>query len=265
MHRPPKLLAHRALIVVMALMAALQASTARADVRREGTWPENDALVTLSAPGLPRAEAIRRLAAEAGWSVVIQGSLPGTVDMQVKKQPASKVLELILSDGNYRASREGDLVMIAPAAPSDRPPSDDRAPAPVASSAPASAPPASPRARGRRPHGEDRVVTGSSIRIEKDQVVGDLVVLGGSAEVLGTVSGDVAVFGGSLEVKRGARVYGDVATFGGSVTLDEGARIDGDVNVVGGSLDRHDQASVGIRAPRSRRMKRRNPAAKPPP
>jgi hypothetical protein len=88
-------------------------------------------------------------------------------------------------------------------------------------------------------------VTGSHLRIAPEEVVGDLAIFGGSADVLGTVSGDVAVFGGSLELEPGAHVFGDVATFGGSVHVADGARVDGDVSVLGGKLDRGEQAVVG--------------------
>jgi cytoskeletal protein CcmA (bactofilin family) len=222
----------------IAVLVGIHASFAHAEVRREGSWPENDPLVSLSVENLSRAEAIRRLATEAGWSVVVEGMAPGTIDVHVKKQPASKVLDLIVAGGDYRAHRDGDLIAIAPFAP----PAAEPGPSAPAAGAPADSTMTS--TRGSRPHGKDRVVTGSSVTIAKDEVVGDLVVLGGSAEVSGTVSGDIAVFGGSLEIKNGARVFGDVATFAGSVELDEGAHVDGDVSVLGGSLDRHDNAVV---------------------
>ncbi len=92
------------------------------------------------------------------------------------------------------------------------------------------------RAETRR--GEDRVVTGGSTRVEADDVVHDLVVMGGSAEVLGTVTGDVTVMGGSAKLKNGAHVEGDIAVIGGSVNVEEGATVDGDVGTVGGRVKR---------------------------
>jgi cytoskeletal protein CcmA (bactofilin family) len=225
--------------VLIAIAVMIAAADGRADVQREGTWPENDKLVTLTFQETPRAEAVRRLAKEAGWSVVVEGTAPGTVDVQVTKQPPSKVLDLILAGGDYRARRDGALISIAPVAKAVE---ETARPAESGGTAPHAAAKA---ARGARPHGKDRVVTASSVTIGKDEVVGDLVVLGGSATVLGTVSGDIAVFGGSLEIKEGAHVFGDVATFGGSAALDEGARVDGDVSVLGGSLERNDKAIVG--------------------
>ena len=88
-------------------------------------------------------------------------------------------------------------------------------------------------------------MTGSSLRIEKHEVVHDVTVLGGSLEVLGTVTGDIDVAGGSTKVRSGARVYGDISTMGGSVVVDDSARVDGDIEVVGGSLSRSEKAIIG--------------------
>lgn len=243
----------------LGVAVALACGSTLAGVRRSGTWPPVEGeLVTFSAQGLSRPEAIRRLADKAGWSVVlVQGATSGTVDVQVTKQPAAKVLELILGDRDYLARRDGDLISIAPVAAAhgeDDPDDDDAARADHAARgdddagshrAGASAPGSSGARSEPRPHGKDRVVAGHSVTIGRDEIVGDLVVMGGSAEVLGQVSGDVAVFAGSLRLREGGHVFGDVATFGGSVELDQGARVDGDLSVVGGSVDRHDKAIVG--------------------
>jgi hypothetical protein len=247
--------------VALGVAVALAGGSSVAGVRRSGTWPPvARELVTFSAQGLPRAQAIRRLADKAGWSVVVQGATSGTVDVQVTRQPAAKVLELILGDRDYLARRDGDLISIAPAAAAhgddddpdeaDATRDDDAARGDDAADrdhagAGASARGSAGAGREPRPHGKDRVVAGNSITIGRDEVVGDLVVMGGSAEVLGRVSGDVSVFAGSLRVREGGHVFGDVATFGGSVELDQGARVDGDLSVVGGSVDRHDKAIVG--------------------
>jgi cytoskeletal protein CcmA (bactofilin family) len=229
--------------VAAAVVIACASSVASASVRRSGDWPAGNAeLVTFSAKDLSRAEAIRQLADKVGWSVVVQGVDDGadSVDIHVAKQPATKVLDLILRDGNYVAQRDGQLISIAPT-PAAPVAGDDTG------GAGSLAPPQSAvvdRGRARR-HGKDRVVTGSSIIVGKDEVVGDLVVFGGSADVLGQVSGDVSVFAGSVHVREGGRVLGDVATFGGSVALDRGARVDGDLSVVGGSVKRDEGAIVG--------------------
>jgi hypothetical protein len=236
----------KSLLTALALL--LVTSSAIAEVVRSGDWPA-DEKVTLSVAKLPRAEAIQRLAEKAGWSVVVE-ELPGSaVDVAVKDQPAVKVLEILLSDGRYSAKRDGKLVHIQKLA-------DDAvvpAPAPAASAEPApSAAPAEPAAKeapeakkgDARAHededatetqsGEDRVVTGGSTRVESGETVHDLVVMGGSAEIAGTVTGDVVVMGGSAKALPGSHVKGDVTVFGGSFDVADGAKVQGKVDVIGG-------------------------------
>jgi hypothetical protein len=221
-------------MVAWALLAAggsLAPAPARADMRREGEWPaDEDERVTLSIEG-PRAEALRRLAEAAGWNVIAIGAQTDPVSIQVKDQPAAKVLELLLSDGSYVAKREGQVIAIAPQAGAATPAAP--APQPMAAEPEKSEPPQ---------RGKDRVITGSSAVVRPDEVVGNLTVLGGSAEVYGTVTDDIAVFGGSLEVHDGAHVYGDVAILGGSAEIAKGAQVDGDVSSLGGSVEREDAA-----------------------
>ncbi len=45
--------------------------------------------------------------------------------------------------------------------------------------------------------GRDRVIFGSSVVIDSEETVGDLVVFGGSVKILGRVGGDLVVFGGN--------------------------------------------------------------------
>ena len=222
-------------VLLLGLALALPIGEARAEVRREGAWPGDDQeLVSLSIEGVSRAEAIRRLADAADWSVVVHGALAGTVDVQVKDQPAGRVLELILTGEPYVAQREGKMVAIAPARPSARPAGGALPEPPPLPTQP------DVRARpvGQRGRGEDRVVTGSNVTIARDEVVDNLTVLGGSAEVFGTVSGDLAVFGGSVQLHDSAHVHGDLTTMGGSVDVADGAVVDGDISTLGGHVDR---------------------------
>lgn len=97
---------------IVALVIGSLSSVAQAAVRLEGDWPDEDELVSLDAKQLPRSEAVRRIAEAAGWSLVHHA--PGTdpVDLHVTKQPASKVLSMILSDDDYVARRDGTLVVV---------------------------------------------------------------------------------------------------------------------------------------------------------
>ncbi len=95
----------------------------------------------------------------------------------------------------------------------------------------------------RRVRRDTQVVVADSLTIEEDEISDDVVVVGGSLEVLGEVRGDAAVVGGSGTVS--GEVTGDVAVIGGSVDLEEGSRVGGDVIAVGGSVERAEGAEIG--------------------
>jgi cytoskeletal protein CcmA (bactofilin family) len=225
-----------ALVTVAAFVLCV--APARADVHQKGAWPEAGAEhVTLSFNG-SRADAISKLAEAAGWSVVVRGVPACDMNVEVKDQPAASVLELVLSDASYVATRTGNMIAIAPEAPTV--PAPSALPQPPSAAAAAAATPAKD-ARKSKAGGKDRTVTGHSVTIAADEVVADLTVLGGSAEVFGTVTGDVSVFGGSMEIRDGAHVYGDVSVVGGAVDIATGAQVDGDVNCTGGEVKRGEQ------------------------
>lgn len=259
---------------VLAALSALSLSSASlAEVRRKGSWPDKDKLVSLELRRVPRDEAIKKLAEAAGWSVVVHAPNGDPVDVRVKDQPAGKVLDLLLLDSSYEARRDGSLISIARvgAAAADDPPgpagileppaipapqippvppvppipaSPPEPPAPLAPPTPP-APPAPPPPPAIHARGPDRIITGDSITIEKGDVVHDVSVFGGSLKVLGTVTGDVNVMGGSVRIREGGSVLGDAAVLGGSLTVEDGGRIDGDVELVGGKLKRGEKAIIG--------------------
>src|SRR5262245_44346379 len=99
--------------------AAFSASAARAEVRHQGDW-DDDKEVTLDLEKVPRTEAVKRLAAAAGWSVVIDTSPgPDLVSIHVKDQPADKVLDVLLSNDRYVAIRDDNLIHIKLAGPDE--------------------------------------------------------------------------------------------------------------------------------------------------
>jgi hypothetical protein len=225
-------------------------NTARADVRLDGVWPSDEKTVTLDVDRIPRSEAVKRLADAAGWSIVISAPAHDMLDIHVKDQPASKVLELILSDGKYVARRNGNLVLLrvddGTPAPAISPPPLPAAPPIPAPPAVAPIPPIPPIPAIVSPkRAEDRTVTGGRLKIRSDETVHDVSVFGGSVDVYGTVTGDLAVMGGRAEVHEGAHIQGSATAVGGSLRIRDGARVDGDVGVIGGSLKRDDKASVG--------------------
>ncbi|MFB3882095.1 MAG: sugar-binding domain-containing protein [Armatimonadota bacterium] len=74
----------------------------------------------------------------------------------------------------------------------------------------------------------DVVRMGSGVTIPADQkVVGDVVCIGGTADVYGYVTGSVVAVGGSVHARSGARIGGDAVAVGGQVEKEEGAIISG--------------------------------------
>ena len=233
--------------------APLLTSDASAAVTREGAWPDADKLISVDASGLSRSEAVKRIADAAGWNVVVHAPAGDPIDIHVKNQPAGKVLDLVLSDAAYVAHRDGTLIDIqraaappAAAVVPEAPPAPIVPPLPVIPAVPAAAPsPTPPAIATASVRGEDRVITGGSLRIEKGETVNDVTVYGGSVDVFGTVTGDMVVTGGSAHIHQGGHVEGDATTVGGSLNVDDGATVDGDVGVVGGVLKRSEGARIG--------------------
>ncbi len=259
----------------IAVASVASVATASAHVRRVGAWPDADKPVTLDADAMPRRDALRKLADAAGWSLVVHAPPGDPVDVHVKAQPASKVLELLLEDGDYVVRRDGTLVSVdrdttvpssapadsrgvggvppvppVPAAP-PVPPSPPTPPAVASAPAPASTDVSIKLGSGSseivEPHkrGQDRTVMGGSVTIEKGEIARDVTVFGGNVDIQGEATGDVTVFGGSAHLHEGARIRGDAMVFGGSLELDKGARVDGDVSAAGGSLVRDPGSIVG--------------------
>lgn len=79
----------------------------------------------------------------------------------------------------------------------------------------------------------DRVRVGASIEVAEGEVIaGDVVAVGGSVEVDGTVEGDVVAVGGSVDLGPEAVVEGEVTAVGGTIDRAPGAVIHGTVNEV---------------------------------
>jgi hypothetical protein len=238
----------------LALVVGLS-GVAAAGVSHEGTWPGSDKHVTLDAPHVTRSEAVTQLAKAAGWSVVLRmdddAKAGKPFDVHVTDQPADKVLDVVLGDGDWVAKRDGSLITISAAPPGAAstlpsvPVVPQVAAVPTVPAVPAvpTTPPAVPPMATVR--GEDRVIHGGSLVVGADEIVHDVTILGGSLELLGTATGNVTVLGGSAHIKKGSHVIGSATAVGGSIDIDDGAQVDGDVGVVGGSLDRHKGSKIG--------------------
>ena len=73
----------------------------------------------------------------------------------------------------------------------------------------------------------DVVVMGGSVTVE-GTVKGDTVVMGGTLTIAGTVKGDAVVVGGTLILKPTAQIKGDTVCVGGKIQKESGASIEGD-------------------------------------
>jgi len=86
--------------------------------------------------------------------------------------------------------------------------------------------------------GGDIVHFGSDVHVGKrEHIEGDIVAIGGSIYIDGTVDGDVVAIGGSVTLGPKAEVDGDVVALAGDLEFHDGAEIDGDAVSVGGDID----------------------------
>ncbi len=75
---------------------------------------------------------------------------------------------------------------------------------------------------------EDLVLIGKSCLIE-GTVRGDAVIINGDLEIQGQVEGDAVVLGGNAKLYGESHVKGDMVAVGGKIEKEEGAIVDGDV------------------------------------
>ena len=212
----------------LGLAALCAATNALADVRLEGDWAAAAPRVTLRLEGVPKDAALAELARKAGWNLVIHTDgirSAGDVTLDVTDADAKEVLESMLAEGSFVAKRRGaggTLLEISALEAGVKAP-----------------PPGTGDARKR-----DRAVLGEDLRIEKGEVVGDVSVTGGSAEIFGTVDGDLVVTGGSVTVHEGGVITGDTLAVGGRVHVEKGGQARGDHKVIGGIFTHDDEGGV---------------------
>lgn len=96
-------------------------------------------------------------------------------------------------------------------------------------------------ARAQEP--AERVQFARDIVIEAGQEVGDIVCIGCSILVRGTVLEDAVTVGGNIEID--GRVQGDAVASLGGIRLGPNARVGGDAVAIGVRIERDPQASVG--------------------
>lgn len=108
--------------------------------------------------------------------------------------------------------------------------------------APEAPPEAEPPRRPRRGSPDQKFAFGSTVKVNEDEVAGDIFVLGGGAKIDGEVLGGAVTLGG--EIKVNGRVTGDVVAIGNDVELGETAEVLGNAVSVGGKVRRADGARV---------------------
>lgn len=230
-----------AALAIVALTSFALPLSAGATVKKEGNWPAVEKKVDLEVDG-PPSQALKQLAHEAGWSLVLQDGAAidragSDVHVAVEHQPADAVLDALFVGRDVVAHRNGPLLTIA----------SNVTPASVGTN-PGSTPSVKTPSPFPTARGDDREIVGTNLVIQADEVVHNVTVTGGSAVVKGTVTGDVVVTGGSATVKTGAHVVGDASVLGGKLRVERGARIDGDVHVTGGSIHRDEGSVIGGKA-----------------
>lgn len=87
-----------------------------------------------------------------------------------------------------------------------------------------------------------RVAVGSRVTVDENEVSDDVVAIGGSVKVEGTVRGSAVAVGGGVDIA--GKVLQDVVSVGGKITLGPDAEVMGDVVAAGGEIDRHPDARV---------------------
>jgi hypothetical protein len=112
----------------------------------------------------------------------------------------------------------------------------------VAPEAPEPPEAAEPARRPRRGGADQKFAIGSTVKVNADEVAGDIFVLGGGAKIDGEVLGGAVALGG--EIKVNGRVTGDVVAIGEDVELGETAEVLGNAVSVGGQVRRADGARV---------------------
>ena len=209
--RTPRLIV--VLVTAVLLMAGHVGAETLTSPRLEGRLPDNVPLVSIDQTRGTVLDALAAISKQAGWTLVV--TAPETASaralaMQIRKQPATEALNLVLEAGSLRATFASNVLKVRPDTVTADPVRERKA------------------RRGRHWEKGDRVVIGQSLRIEAGEVVTKAVAVGGSVTVLGHVLRDAVAVGGSVNLQPGSQVDGDAVAIGGAVTVDEGARLEGD-------------------------------------
>jgi hypothetical protein len=224
-----------ALATLLFALALLVPRQALASVEKKGAWPTDEKPVSFKYQG-PRADGLDKLASAAGWSLVVTDksavASDRTIALSLTEQPPADVLEALLDDGEFVATRKGTLVRIdvRDAGAADATPPKDAASADGVTTT----------------NGDDDVkVMGGHGEISKGRVARHVTVMGGSCDVYGRVTGDLSVMGGRVTLHDGAVIERDITTMGGHVEIEKGAEVRGHTLTLGGTIHKDEGAKVG--------------------
>ena len=117
----------------------------------------------------------------------------------------------------------------------------EQAPGQPAASAPPSPPavpdapaPPTPPGTSRGERSSDRVRIGGGVQVAAGEIIdGDVVAVGGSADINGEVNGDVVAIGGNLDLGPEANIDGDAVVIGGVLRRNPSARVRGEIQEIG--------------------------------
>jgi hypothetical protein len=237
-----------ALMAVFAMAPPSHAQTSPADItalrdsvlRRFELLPVRDGVVLR-----PRSNARVRSIEITRGPVAIDGQPVTGAELRERLgEDADLVLRVSYLSDDERQQLLGTQVRGGRSEPAPRASEAPRPP--DAPAAPAVAPPTLPDApdapdppRRRLPRGDDdRVHIGGGVTVRAGEVVdGNVVAVGGGADVDGEVRGDVVAVGGSVRLGPNAVVSDNVVVVGGRLQRDPAARVEGQVQEIGLGFD----------------------------
>jgi len=207
----------------VAVVAEAPPSSSRDARFLKGEWSGEQPTLTLDLDHVRTRDALKELAAKAGWSIAFDDRPGGRVDMSFNDVPADLALLAILKKEKLCAERVGTLITIRDLDDDEVEDEDDSSPSSAQSGG------SSGNADSKT---HERVTMGGSVRVEKDEVVREAVAIGGDVEVHGTVERDAVAVGGNLVLGPTAVVNGDAVSIGGRLSIDPNASVRGDrVNI----------------------------------
>jgi hypothetical protein len=164
-----------------------------------------------------------------GGAIAIDGQPVTGAELRQRLQADA---DLVLRLSYLEGADQRAMFAAQSAEPAAPPAADPSSPVPSPPPAPDPDPDPDPEPR-RGMRRSDVVRIGGGVQIGPDEVIeGDVVAIGGSADVNGAVEGDVVAVGGNVNLGPQAEIDGDVVVVGGTLRRNPTARVGGEVNEV---------------------------------